>query len=270
MNGSRHDAEMVSAPDPVPPEGGAVKSAARALQVLELFEELRRPVRATEVATALGMPQSSTSMLMRSLRDLGYLDYDRATRTYLPSPRVTLLGSWLAGGPVRDGRLIRMMEHLTDRTGKTSLLAARNGIFAQYIYTMPSRSTMRFHISLGARRLLAGSAAGLALLRDEEDDEIRSLVRRTAAEVPGFEATANDVLENVRLVRSTGRFLSRGMVTPGAGALAMPLPPGLDLSKRPLALVLAGLMDELSRDETMLAGAMAEAVERFVGGEVGR
>ena len=259
-----HDAEMTSAPDPAPPSMGVVKSAGRALQLLEFFEDIRRPARAVEAAAALGMPQSSSSMLLRSLRELGYLDYDPATRTYLPSPRVALLGSWLDAGPVRDGRVTRLLEHLNESYVKTTFLAARNSIFAQYIYMMPARSTMRFHVATGARRLLVGSAAGRALLTDAPDDEISRLHRRTAAEFPDFRLTLDQVMENVAAMRAQGHFLSRALVTEGAAALAIRLPRGIDKAGRPIALAMAGLLDEFERREAEFADVMKDAAARFL------
>src|SRR5439155_290487 len=98
--------------DAVGPSLAFVKSAGRVLQILELFDELQREARVSEIAERLGFPQSSTSMLLKSLAQLGYLDYDPGSRTFLPSPRVALLGAWLDKGPVRDGSLVRMLEHL--------------------------------------------------------------------------------------------------------------------------------------------------------------
>jgi DNA-binding IclR family transcriptional regulator len=94
----------------------SVKSALRAVQVFEFFLEIRRSATAKEIATGLDIPQSSTSMLLRSLRDHGYLDYDQKERTYLPTPRVTLLGAWLDTGPIRDGHLIDALNWLSDQT----------------------------------------------------------------------------------------------------------------------------------------------------------
>ncbi|MEC9433388.1 MAG: helix-turn-helix domain-containing protein [Pseudomonadota bacterium] len=259
-----HNAQMMAAPDPVPRSPGAVKSAGRVLQVLEFFEDVRRPARATEISEALEMPQSSTSILMRSLRDLGYLDYDHGTRTFLPSPRVSLLGAWLDGGPIRDGRLTRMMERLTEQTDKTSFVAARNGIFAQYIYTVPSSSTLRFHLTIGARRLLVWSAAGFMLMTGMEDAEIRALTRRTAAEIPDFRHRADEVLANVEIARERGHYLSRGLVTPSAGAIAIRLPEGIDAAGRPLALAFGGLQDQLEQQEEALVAAMRAMVRDYL------
>ena len=59
-----------------------VKSAARVLDVLQLFETTRRPMRAVEIGEALGVSQSSMAMVLRTMQDKGYLDLNPATRCY--------------------------------------------------------------------------------------------------------------------------------------------------------------------------------------------
>ena len=54
--------------------GGGVKSAERAMALLEFFAEWRRPATVKEVSQSLGWPQSSTSMLLASLAEAGYYD----------------------------------------------------------------------------------------------------------------------------------------------------------------------------------------------------
>ena len=71
-----------------------VKSASRTFAVLELFRDERRPLRLSEIYTALGYPQSSSTNLLKGMVIEGYLNYNRNTRTYCRhyrSPR------WAAG-----------------------------------------------------------------------------------------------------------------------------------------------------------------------------
>ncbi|MGZ3338702.1 MAG: helix-turn-helix domain-containing protein, partial [Reyranella sp.] len=53
----------------------AIKSAERALAILEYFQEKRRAATVGDIAGALSLPQSSTSMLVKCLVSLGYLEY---------------------------------------------------------------------------------------------------------------------------------------------------------------------------------------------------
>lgn len=66
------DAVEVSWPS-IPPS--VVKSAGRVLQILEFFDDVKREANVVEICRALGYPQSSTSVLLRSLVQLGYLAY---------------------------------------------------------------------------------------------------------------------------------------------------------------------------------------------------
>ena len=148
------DDQITEATSYGPPAAGSVKSAGCVLRVLEFFDEIQRDARVAEVAERLGFPQSSTSILLNCLVELGYMDYLQERRSFLPSPRVTLLGTWLDKGPVRNGSLMRMLEELSQKTGDTVIIAARSGIFAQYIHVLQARATTRFHVPPGSRRLV--------------------------------------------------------------------------------------------------------------------
>ncbi|BBK44202.1 hypothetical protein STVA_42220 [Allostella vacuolata] len=247
-------------------DGATVKSAARVLAILEFFDEVQREARVSEVAERLAYPQSSTSVLLQSLTRLGYLDYDAASRTYLPTTRVALLGTWLDAGPVRDGSLVRMLQDLSGRTEGTVILAARNGIYAQYIHVIQSQASLRFHIPQGARRLLVWSATGTALLAEEADDAVAALVRRTNVEVPGPDGPIDvrAVRGNLESLRRAGYFFSQGLVTAGAGSIAMPLPGRVDRHHRPLAVAISGLLDRFRSDEARIAAMMREAIARYL------
>jgi predicted transcriptional regulator len=85
-----------------------VKSAALVLEVLSVFDDVRRDMRLGEIVERLGFPQSSTSVLLKSLVRLGYLDFDATTRSFSVTARVA-----------------RAMEELSSETGHTITLASR-------------------------------------------------------------------------------------------------------------------------------------------------
>lgn len=246
--------------------GGAVKSAARVLQILEFFDEIQRDARVAEIAERLSFPQSSTSILLRSLVDLGYMDYLPDSRSFLPSPRVTLLGTWLDKGPVRNGSLIRMLEEISRATGDTVIIAARSGVYSQYIHVLQARSAMRFHVPQGSRRLAVWSATGFTLLAGSDDRDIRALCARTNAEAnetqPRVEIKA--VLANIDQARRDGYFFSRGLVTPGAGSIAVPLPQGIDGHNRALTVAVSGVLDEIARREQDIVALLRNVIQRYL------
>jgi len=252
--------------DAAPRSKAVVKSASRVLQILEFFDEVQRDARVGDIAARLGYPQSSTSVLLKSLVQLGYMDYDTKTHTYVPSQRVALLGSWLAEGPVRDGGLFRLMEELNRETAETVILATRNGIYAQYIRVLQATNEMRMNVPIGSRRLLVWSATGFALLVRSPEQEVRALVHRTNAEARSGQKPINarKTLAGIAQVRKKGYSFSRGLVTPGAGLIGMPLPDWLDRRGRPLVIGVSGWIDQLERDETRIVRMLRETIRRYL------
>lgn len=62
-------------------DGGMVKSATRVFELIELFEVERQPMRVSTIVEKLGAPQSSVSMLLKTLVARGYMEFDAATST---------------------------------------------------------------------------------------------------------------------------------------------------------------------------------------------
>ena len=184
------------------PMDSVVKSAGRVLEVLEYFAERRAPATVSDICTALGYPQSSTSVLLKSLLTLGYLGQDPASRRYAPTPRVALLGDWLE----LSGDLPQLLETVRTETGETVMLAQRNGNHVQYIRVLESNTGVRSKIRPGQQIPLLHSASGLALLSLFSDEEALRVMRRHRASEQGAadKMSEADLLQALRHVRSTG------------------------------------------------------------------
>lgn len=242
-----------------------VKSATRVLQIFDFFDEIRREAKVHEIAERLNFPQSSTSVLLKSLVELGFMDHDPVSRTFLPTPRIALLGSWEDGGPMRDGSVVRMMEDLSDRTGEAVVLASRNGPHAQDVRVVQGRGPDALPVPQGMRRLAVRSGTGLVLLLDEPDELVLALCRRANAEAGcGEFIDHRHVQTELAQARRAGYYFSRGLVTPGVGALAMRLPAGLDRRGRTYAIAIAGRMHDLEPRERELVAILREAVARHL------
>src|SRR5215813_11410621 len=141
-----------------------VKSAARVLEIFEFFNERKGPLSLKDITDRLGYPQSSTTVLLKSLILLGYLNYDRKSRTYLPSLKLASIGSWIADHVVPRGPILELMQELRQQTGETVALAVQNDIYVQYLRVIDSDHLIRFHIPEGSMRLLTHSSFGLLFL----------------------------------------------------------------------------------------------------------
>src|SRR5579864_6351280 len=104
------------------PQSHVVKSARRVLEVLEYFDAENPSATVGDISKKLHYPQSSTSILLRCLRDLGFLYYNRTTRKYRPTSRSALLGCWAEGGAYRGGRMLDLLDAVAKRVGETVVL----------------------------------------------------------------------------------------------------------------------------------------------------
>ena len=203
-----------------------VKSAGRVLRILELFDVLRREALVSEVSDLLNMPQSSTSVLLRSLVVMGYLYYNPESRAFGPTTRVALLGNWINGPLVSDGPLIRVMQRVNARTGQAVVLAVRNQVWSQYIHVVQATSPVRMFVIKGSKRSLVRSGTGFALLADLPEADLKRIAVRSNAEAREDEPKVNigELVERIAAVRANGYAENYDSVTKGGGAIAMQLP----------------------------------------------
>ncbi|MGX9428799.1 IclR family transcriptional regulator [Bradyrhizobium sp. LeoA1S1] len=110
------------------------------------------------------------------------------------------------------------------------------------------------------------SATGFSLLTACTDKEIRSLCTRTNAEaaLDISRIDINQVLENVERTRRDGFFFSAGLVTPGAGSIAVPLPEGIDGWNRALAVAVSGPFHDITRRRTEIVALLNDVVQRYL------
>jgi len=106
------------------------------------------------------------------------------------------------------------------------------------------------------------SATGFSLLTSSSDKEIRSLCTRTNAEaaLDISRIDINQVPENVERTRREGFFFSAGLVTPGAGSIAVPLPEGIDGWNRALAVAVSVPLQDITRRQTDIVALLNDVV----------
>lgn len=241
----------------------SVKSADRTLMLFELFATEKRPLKVSEISVEMGMPQSSTSVLVQSLLQLGYLEQKGDPRNYYPTFRIALLGTWMRRLHEGTGKLPRLVSKLAAETGQSAVLAQSNGIFAQYIFAQIGPDPRSLNVESGLKFPLACTAVGWALLSLQSDSSVGKIVRRTVAEieVPRWRASAHDAIEKVAEFRRQGYVLSEGQTTKGSGALAILLQSAADES--PIALGVGGDLSRVKQNQESILEKMRETAEAF-------
>ncbi|MGD9941624.1 MAG: IclR family transcriptional regulator [Burkholderiaceae bacterium] len=202
-----------------------VKSAVRVVMILEYFDTVRRAAGVLEIARALNLPQSSTASILRSLVKLGYLAQGEQ-RLYHPTPRVTLLGSWVDPDLAPDGRLIALMNDLSKLTGETIILAVAAGAGVRYIHIIPSTQRVRLHVNVGDARPLVTSGTGRLFMSEMEVDQVRRAVfRHNALRGPDEpEISLAAVRRDSQQIRRNGYCVSLDRLVKGVGLICAMLP----------------------------------------------
>jgi len=204
-----------------------VKSARRVLEIFEHFAEKHEPATVGELALRLGYPQSSTSVLLKSLLTLGYLQYDASTRAYRPTMRVMLLGSWVHDEILGQSSVMARLEKLHQEFGHSVIVGMLQGIHVRYVVTLCGEQSGLPQFPTGTLRPACRAAVGKILLARRSNTEVALIVRRTNAQEtdPRYRQPEPRVLKDIERCRQRGWAESLGGVVAGRNVIAVALPP---------------------------------------------
>jgi DNA-binding IclR family transcriptional regulator len=222
-----------------------VKSAVRVIEVLEYFRVAQQPRSMSQVAGDLGYPQSSATVLLKTMVTLGYLNFDRRDRVYFPTPKVTALGEWIPRVLFGNSRIVDALNDVHAATGEGIFIGTKNDVYLQYLITKVSTHALRFVIDEGTIRPITRSAAGWLLLSTLPDDKIDNVVRRANIAISETAARSKpaDILKKVAEIRAQGFACAEGVPFEGGATLAVLLP--IELQGQPVTLALGGVTERV-------------------------
>jgi DNA-binding IclR family transcriptional regulator len=162
----------MSEPQAEPASDGAVKSADRALAILDVIGQ-RGSLRFAELITLLGLPRSSAHGLVQTLLSRGWLEQNAASRELSLGFRVWELGQHYAGHHDLISAARPVMDALASEVGETVQLARLDGLENVYIAISESPQPMRLASSVGLRLPSHATGIGKALLSQVDAEEVR-------------------------------------------------------------------------------------------------
>lgn len=198
--------------------GGA--SFRRGLSVLIGVAEAGE-ARADELADDLGLPLSTVYRYLRTLRELDLVE--ERDRSYVPGWRLLEL----AGQDVARTRLVELghsvLRELSRATGETAVLTVRAGTRAVCLRQVESSHQVRTAFHIGQLLPLYAGAGQRMLLAHAPPTVVRRVLEQPQWQATDRTLTPTTILRELEGIRRSGYVVSRGELSEGAVAVAVPV-----------------------------------------------
>lgn len=239
------------------------QSVERAAAVLGALGAADGPMRASDIARAIGLGTSTTGRLLATLESLEYVRRDPDSQGYSVGRAVLELASQgLNHNPVhRESRAAA--QELAHRIGLTANVGVRDAALCIYLCHFEGALAPKSHTMIGMRQPLHASALGKALMLDLSQVERERLLGADLARYTDHTITSHDALtadlavsakrgwteENQEL--ALGRFCIAAPIRNASGGTAA-------------ALSISGRLTQLrDRDLGSLAEDLIEVADRI-------
>ena len=206
-----------------PTAGRDVKSAFRALEMLELLTREGQALTFAECHRALAYPKASLHGLLRTMTGAGWVTFDPATKKYGLGVRV-----WEAG--IAYTRMFPLetlarpiMERVRDATTETVQLAVLDGGEALYVGKVDGEHILRLDSSVGQRLTAHATGVGKVLLSELSKDEFEAWLKgnKLVRFTPNTITEPRKLREELEQVRGRGFATDREERTLGAACVAV-------------------------------------------------
>jgi DNA-binding IclR family transcriptional regulator len=204
-------------PDEIP----LVKSAERTVRILETLAASPHRLTLSELQELVGYPRSSLHALMRTLRDLKWVEADDSGSAFGIGPHALLSGTAYLD---KDPALPFAYETLEDaraEIGYTIHYARRDGAHVLYLASRESRDSVRLISRVGRRLPAYLTALGQALFAALTTDEIDALLPASLTAVTAHTITDRAALHaELDAVRDRGWAYEVEQGTEGVACIA--------------------------------------------------
>ncbi len=201
-------------------------TVARTLAVLTVMAEAGGTVGVTDVATALGLPMSTSHRLLDLLRSAGFVERDAAQRRYRLGLRFLRIANLVTQSTSFAGLCQPALERITARTGETALYCEYLADHHMAAYAAKSDSThsLGYRIRLFEPAPVECGASGLAILSFLAP-QIRADICAAPRPSPlgGKRPSSSALVSRIETTRRKGFALSNGDKLPDAIGIAVPV-----------------------------------------------
>jgi DNA-binding IclR family transcriptional regulator len=186
---------------------GGIQSLERAFAILEEVARNPEGINLADLSKAVGLHNSTTFHLVRTMAQLGYVGQARESKRYRIGGRLFTL----AAGALDESTLLALatpvLEALTAATGESGHFAIRSGDAIVVIARTARSGLLQLADRAGTQRPAHATALGKVLLAALGDGEVRRFL--AGAELRRY--TAKTIVERAALLREIEQVRRRGI-----------------------------------------------------------
>lgn len=152
-----------------------VKSLAKALNILKLFDYNNTRLSHVEIAQKMQLPTATASRLLSTLQECGFLNRDMENGKYYLGREIYYLGQMARENISLSRESSEVLEQLKEKTGETAHVFVRDGINRVCVGQVESDHSIKMTAIIGRKDLIWVGSTGRVLLAYCNDKEREDL-----------------------------------------------------------------------------------------------
>ncbi len=242
-------------------EENNVRSINRALQILKCFSWNERRFTLTEIAQKVDLPKSTTSRLLATLENEGFLRKDEGSNHYKLGYEIYFLGL-IAKESMDLGEISRpIMEEIGQATKETINLYLLDNLEKVCFIQVESPLAIKRYVRIGERSPIWYGATGKSILANldesiwyEKSKELKRFTEKTVVDPKEF-------IAELRTIRERGYSVSIGEKEHDVGCVAAPI---FDSSKKVIGcLSISGPQYRFPQDTDYFVSLVVDGARRI-------
>jgi DNA-binding IclR family transcriptional regulator len=248
-----------------------VKSAERALLVLELLTEQVDGLTFTEICEALNLPKSSAHALLATMCARGFLGVTADDRRYVLGVRTWEIGQAYRAGNTLERSHGPFLRAVRNELNESVQLAVLDGLDNVYVASEEAQQQVVLNagIGIGLRRPAYATAVGKVLLSGLDDSEVRHRFAglRLRSYTQGAVTDLGHLLVELAEVRQRGHAVDNGEFTTGVFCVAVPVRDhtGAVCAGMSVSVPAFRVTPEVRKQARAVVGAQADALSAHLG-----
>lgn len=194
--------------------------------ILEVMARTGRPLSLADLAEECRAPKPTVFRILKSLRDLGYVEQPDKGGEYGLSERLSSLREYGRDEALRD-KALPLMESLHGEFNETVNLGLLEGLYIRYAHVIETTQPLRWIVKPGARDLFHTTALGRAIAANLPAEQQARLVAKLCATLParGRSAARSKIERELAETREQGFAFEEQETVEGVACVATPLAP---------------------------------------------